>query len=52
MKKTYSFYILSLVKYWTNLKIVMPWYKKTQGSIGKIYFGDSTGPVIVKKYKT
>ncbi len=52
MKKTYSFWGSPLVKNWTNLKIVIPWYKKTQGSIGKIYFGDSTGPVIVKKYKT
>ena len=52
MKKAYNFYDFLLVKIWTNLNIVIPWYKKIQGSIGKIYFGDNTGPVIVKKYKT
>ena len=52
MKKTYSFSNSPLVKNWTNLNKVIPWYKKIQGSIGKIYFGDSTGPVIVEKYKT
>ena len=52
MKKTYSVLSLPLVKNWINLNIVIPWYKKIQGSIGKIYFGDNTGPVIVKKYKT
>ena len=55
MKKVYNYKTLSLVIKvfnWINLNIVIPWYKNRQGSIGKIYFGDSTGPVIVKKYKT
>ena len=52
MREFYSFLVSFLVKNWTNLNMVIPWYKKIQGSIGKTYFGDSTGPVIVKKYKT
>ena len=52
MKKTYSFSDFPLVKNWINLNIVIPWYKKIQGSIGKIYLGDNTGPVTIKKYKT
>ena len=52
MKKAYDYLSSLLTKSWTNLYIVIPWYKKIQGSIGKIYFGDSTGPVIAKKYKT
>ena len=52
MKEPYSVLNSPLVKNWMNLNRVIPWYKKIQGSIGKIYFGDSTGPVTVKKYKT
>ena len=51
MKKHYNFLDPFLVKSWTSSYMVIPWYKKIQGSIGSIYFGDSTGPVIVKKYR-
>ena len=52
MKKNYSVSNFLLVKNLINLDIVIPWYKKIQGSIGKIYLGDNTGPVTIKKYKT